>query len=81
MGLVMDSRTPAEPKPDAEKNLAIQLLKLVAPADDGEGFRGPAARGRAGLRRFEEGVVRALLELFCRRRARSGRNWRRTWIT
>ncbi len=30
MGLVMDSRTPAEPKPDAEKNLAIQLLKLVA---------------------------------------------------
>src|SRR5580704_9949637 len=31
MGLVMDSRTPQEPKPDAEKNLAIQLLKLVAP--------------------------------------------------
>src|SRR6185437_8961474 len=33
MGIVMDSRSPAEPKPDAEKNLAIQLLKLVAPAD------------------------------------------------
>ncbi|HUR56912.1 MAG TPA: tryptophan--tRNA ligase [Opitutaceae bacterium] len=33
MGIVMDSRTPAEPKPDAERNLAIQLLKLVAPAD------------------------------------------------
>jgi tryptophanyl-tRNA synthetase len=32
MSLVMDSRTPAEPKPDAEKNLAIQLLRLVAPA-------------------------------------------------
>lgn len=32
MGITMDSRTPAEPKPDAEKNLAIQLLKLVAPA-------------------------------------------------
>jgi len=31
MGLVMDSRTPAEPKPDADKNLAIQLLRLVAP--------------------------------------------------
>jgi tryptophanyl-tRNA synthetase len=30
MGIQMDSRTPAEPKPDAEKNLAIQLLKLVA---------------------------------------------------
>jgi tryptophanyl-tRNA synthetase len=33
MGLVMDSRTPAEPKPDAEKNLAVQLLRLVAPAE------------------------------------------------
>jgi tryptophanyl-tRNA synthetase len=30
MSLVMDSRTPQEPKPDADKNLAIQLLKLVA---------------------------------------------------
>jgi tryptophanyl-tRNA synthetase len=33
MGIVMDSRTPAEPKPDAEKNLAVQLLKLVAPPE------------------------------------------------
>jgi tryptophanyl-tRNA synthetase len=33
MGIVMDSRTPAEPKPDAEKNVAIQLLKLVAPPE------------------------------------------------
>src|SRR5580658_10526 len=30
MGLVMDSRTPQEPKPDAEKNIAMQLLRLVA---------------------------------------------------
>jgi tryptophanyl-tRNA synthetase len=32
MGIVMDSRTPQEPKPDADRNLAIQLLRLVAPA-------------------------------------------------
>jgi len=32
MGITMDSRTPQEPKPDADKNLAVQLLKLVAPA-------------------------------------------------
>jgi len=32
MGIVMDSRTPQEPKPDADQNLAIRLLKLVAPA-------------------------------------------------
>jgi tryptophanyl-tRNA synthetase len=31
MGIVMDSRTPQEPKPDADRNLCIQLLKLVAP--------------------------------------------------
>jgi len=30
MGIKMDSRMPEEPKPDADKNLAIQLLKLVA---------------------------------------------------
>src|SRR5690606_10630918 len=33
MSLVMDSRGIDEPKPDAEKNVAIQLLKLVAPTD------------------------------------------------
>lgn len=33
MSILMDSRTPAEPKPDADQNIAIQLLKLVAPAD------------------------------------------------
>jgi tryptophanyl-tRNA synthetase len=33
MGIVMDSRTPQEPKPDADKNFAIQLLKLVAPPE------------------------------------------------
>jgi tryptophanyl-tRNA synthetase len=32
MGIKMDSRTPQEPKPDADQNLAVQLLKLVAPA-------------------------------------------------
>ncbi|HEX7862770.1 MAG TPA: tryptophan--tRNA ligase [Verrucomicrobiae bacterium] len=33
MALVMDSRPISEPKPDADKNIAVQLLKLVAPAD------------------------------------------------
>src|SRR5213596_4336798 len=32
MGIVMDSRSPQEPKADAENNIALQLLKLVAPA-------------------------------------------------
>jgi tryptophanyl-tRNA synthetase len=29
MSIKMDSRTPQEPKPDAEQNLAIQLLKVI----------------------------------------------------
>jgi tryptophanyl-tRNA synthetase len=33
MAIKMDSRTPQEPKPDADQNLAIQLLKLVAPPE------------------------------------------------
>jgi len=45
MGIVMDSRTPAEPKPDAEKNVAVQLLHLVAPAEVAADYE---ARLRAG---------------------------------
>ena len=33
MALVMDSRPITEPKPDADKNIAVQLLKLVASAE------------------------------------------------
>ena len=32
MGTVMDSRTLEEPKPDADKNIAIQILNLLNPA-------------------------------------------------
>jgi tryptophanyl-tRNA synthetase len=48
MSLVMDSRSPAEPKPDADKNLAIQLLKLVAPADVARDFEDRLRAGGLG---------------------------------
>jgi len=48
MGITMDSRQPAEPKPDAEKNLAIQLLKLVAPANVGKEFEEKLRAGGLG---------------------------------
>jgi tryptophanyl-tRNA synthetase len=48
MGIQMDSRTPAEPKPDAEKNLAVQLLKLVAPAGVGADFENRLRAGGLG---------------------------------
>jgi tryptophanyl-tRNA synthetase len=45
MAIVMDSRTPSDPKPDADKNLAIQLLKLVASPEIAADFE---SRLRAG---------------------------------
>jgi tryptophanyl-tRNA synthetase len=48
MGITMDSRTHAEPKPDAEKNLAIQLLKLVAPENIGKEFEDKLRAGGLG---------------------------------
>jgi len=48
MGITMDSRQPAEPKPDAEKNLAIQLLKLIAPENVGMEFEGKLRAGGLG---------------------------------
>jgi len=48
MGIVMDSRPPAEPKPDADKNLAVQLLKLVAPAEVGTDFENRLRAGGLG---------------------------------
>jgi tryptophanyl-tRNA synthetase len=48
MGIKMDSRTPQEPKPDADQNLAIQLLKLVAPADVAADFENRLRAGSLG---------------------------------
>ncbi len=48
MGIVMDSRTPQEPKPDAEKNLVIQLLKLVAPPSAAKEFEDKLRAGGLG---------------------------------
>jgi len=48
MSIVMDSRTPQEPKPDADKNLAIQLMKLVAPTDVANGLEDRLRAGGLG---------------------------------
>ena len=48
MSIVMDSRTPQEPKPDADKNLAVQLLKLVAPPEAAKGFEDRLRAGGLG---------------------------------
>ncbi|HSY43232.1 MAG TPA: tryptophan--tRNA ligase [Candidatus Acidoferrum sp.] len=48
MGITMDSRTPQEPKPDADKNLAILLLKLIASADAANDFENRLRAGGLG---------------------------------
>ena len=48
MGIVMDSRTPQEPKADADKNLAVQLLKLVAPGKAGTDYENRLRAGGLG---------------------------------
>jgi tryptophanyl-tRNA synthetase len=48
MGIKMDSRTPQEPKPDADQNLAVQLLKLVAPAEVAADFENRLRAGGLG---------------------------------
>ena len=48
MGIKMDSRPPEEPKPDADQNLAIQLLKLVAPAETAKDFENRLCAGGLG---------------------------------
>jgi tryptophanyl-tRNA synthetase len=48
MGITMDSRPPAEPKPDADKNLAVQLLKLVASIEVGTDYENRLRAGGLG---------------------------------
>jgi len=56
MGIKMDSRMPEEPKPDAENNLAIQLLKLVAPADAAADFESRLRAGGLGYGDLKKGL-------------------------
>jgi tryptophanyl-tRNA synthetase len=70
MGLVMDSRTPAEPKPDAEKNLAIQLLKLVAPAETAKDFEGRLRAGGLGYGDLKKALFEHYWNYFAAARTR-----------
>jgi tryptophanyl-tRNA synthetase len=56
MGVKMDSRTPEEPKPDANQNLAIQLLKLVAPAAVAAEFERRLQAGGLGYGDLKKGL-------------------------
>src|SRR6185503_411896 len=70
MSIVMDSRTPAEPKPDADKNLAIRLLKLFAPADAARDYEDRLRAGGLGYGDLKKALFEHYWNSFTAARAR-----------
>ena len=70
MGIVMDSRTPQEPKPDADKNLAIQLMKLLAPADVAADFEDRLRAGGLGYGDLKKALFEHYWNYFAPMRAK-----------
>ncbi len=70
MGIVMDSRTPQEPKPDADKNLAIQLLRLVAPPSIAKDFEDRLRAGGLGYGDLKKALFEHYWNYFAAARAR-----------
>jgi len=70
MGLVMDSRTPAEPKPDADKNIAIQLMKLVAPEAVARDYEERLRAGGLGYGDLKKGLFEQYWNYFAPARAK-----------
>lgn len=56
MSIQMDSRSPAEPKPDADKNVAIQLLRLVAPPEVATDWENRLRAGGLGYGDLKKGL-------------------------
>jgi tryptophanyl-tRNA synthetase len=69
MALKMDSRTPAEPKPDADQNLAIQLLKVID-AGVGAEYEEKLRAGGMGYGDLKKKLFEVYWEHFAAARAR-----------
>src|SRR6266581_2918132 len=70
MGIKMDSRTPQEPKPDADQNLAIQLLNLVAPAELANDYEARLRAGGLGYGDLKKGLFDQYWSYFAAARAK-----------
>ena len=70
MGITMDSRTPQEPKPDADQNLALQLLKLVAPPDVSRSYEERLRAGGLGYGDLKKALFENYWNCFAAARAR-----------
>lgn len=70
MSIVMDSRTPQEPKPDADQNLAIQLLRLVAPPEVAADYEERLRRGGLGYGDLKKALFGYYWDYFAEARRR-----------
>jgi tryptophanyl-tRNA synthetase len=70
MSIKMDSRTPQEPKADADQNLAIQILKLVAPAEVAQGFEDRLRAGGLGYGDLKKALFEHYWACFAEARAK-----------
>ncbi|RME72975.1 MAG: tryptophan--tRNA ligase [Verrucomicrobia bacterium] len=70
MSIVMDSRPIDEPKPDADQNLAIKLLKLVAPPDLARECEERVRAGGYGYGELKKQLFASYWDYFAEARAR-----------
>ena len=70
MAIKMDSRTPQEPKPDADQNLAIQLLRLVAPLAVASEYEDRLRAGGLGYGDLKKALFENYWSYFAAARAR-----------
>jgi tryptophanyl-tRNA synthetase len=70
MSIVTDTRTPAEPKPDADKNIAIQLLKLVASREVASDFENRLRAGGLGYGDLKKALFEHYWNYFAAARAK-----------
>lgn len=70
MAIKTDTRTPQEPKPDAELNIAIQLLKLVAPADVSKDYEDRLRAGGLGYGDLKKALFEHYWNYFAAARAK-----------
>jgi tryptophanyl-tRNA synthetase len=70
MGIKMDSRTPQEPKPDADQNLALQLMKLVAPKETSKEYEERLRAGGLGYGDLKKALFEQYWNYFTAARGR-----------
>ena len=70
MRLVMDSRPPEEPKSDADQNIAVQLLRLVASEDVAKDWEERLRAGGLGYGDLKKALFEEYWEFFSEARAK-----------